>query len=214
MITVLRLTLGVVFVSAAASKALGWHAFERYLRTPLGGLATLAALVTIVAEMSVGLLSALPSARQIWPWIAASLIGTLTAFYSVRLSFTEDVSCACWGRSTETKELSAGRRALGPMTVGIRNAALVFSVGLVSSTRHGHLTLEMSMLAIAALCPVVVGAGLLVSIIRVRRDGGRSWNVTYSTRWQYVRSCTRLPNDVDMDPVDDRHLIPLIAATD
>jgi hypothetical protein len=191
----LRLILGVLLLSAAASKLARLRAFSAYLEIPFRDFAPVLAKMTVGAEITLGALSLVSPIQWLWPWLVAVTIVSFTVFYAVRLNLSLDTSCACWGQISTLTEQSLYRRALAPMAVGLRNAIITFAA-LMLLNQH---SLEQAKvfapwLATALSCEAIVAIGLIASIIRIRNDRGRYWRPTYSTRWQHVRSCRRLPD--------------------
>ena len=185
--------LGLVFLAAAVSKSLNFRSFVQYLTTPFQRLAPVVAASTIVAEVTLALLSILPAARQIWPFLAISTIMIFTLAYSFRLPLSDDQSCACWGKVNVPDDASLPSRALAPLLLGVRNGLLIFACTLTIGHEAPNSEREIAWRLFSIGLPLIpVICGLSIATAKERRQVGHSWRHIYEPRWQAVASCWRL----------------------
>jgi hypothetical protein len=194
--------LGLVFLAAAVSKSLNFRSFVEYLTTPFQRLAPVVAASTIVAEVTLALLSILPAARPIWPFLAISAIMIFTLAYSFRLPLSDDRSCACWGKADVPEDESLPSRALAPLLLAMRNGLLIFACTLTigyeapaSESRIAWRLLSISLPLIPVIC------GLSVASAKERRQVGLSWRHIYEPRWRAVASCWRLGTEQSAESI-------------
>jgi hypothetical protein len=198
-ILLIRLVLGVVFLSAAISKAARLRAFQDYLFPLFRQYSRIVALVTVGFEICLAAASPILVTGSLWGWLAVAALAAFTVAYAARLVMSEEAFCACWGTSADGEERSVVRRALAPCVFGLRNAVLITAALLTVSPGSGYSEAEVVTRSVAGLagCLIVVGLGVGCSILRQRSLGGTLWLVDYASRWRHVSRCRRLGEAVE-----------------
>ncbi len=176
-----HLMLAVVFGSAAIAKARHFAAFVLYLNRPFKRRApgVAAAVIAFEGALAFGLISGLAVLRaaQFALTAAGAFLLVATFFIAWRLALSNSTDCGCWGvkRRIDDQE-PAWTRSLRPAWYGLRNGTLVLSVWVLfeistdssTSVSVSHSSTSVSVshgLAAFAICPIIIAAGLVASIV-------------------------------------------------
>jgi hypothetical protein len=166
--------LAVVFGTAAAAKGRGWVAFAKYLSVALGKPAIARPLAFVVIGLELLLAGGLltPGTMQAAVLGAGAFVLVASGFIGWRLVVAEDADCRCWGgRKSRGRPARNGREIVKPVWYGLRNGVLLLGAWLLltgSDGSKGYQGRVAGLISLAA-CPVIVGIGLIVSIVKSRR---------------------------------------------